>query len=293
MSGGYQIIPTDGSGDTIPIVLTYATSQSFFNQHAPLDPSSNAVPLLMTYIPTKRYVNLLSSRIDGLASVLDVSGNIGTGTGYFIGGTEVLSGSALGAGVTASSLTSVGTLSGGLNIATGQAFKVAGTDVLSSTTLGAGVTASSLTSVGTLGRVDVSGNVSCSGLLSVSRISEGISNLGTLGAGVSTITLDFSSSKSLYYVTPSSNTNLTCAITNVPTSTQYSTYNFTVVVNDASYNPYINSVTVNGTAATLSYNGGVSSVSVTAPARVVQSIVVMFLASATPSYCLTSVSTFT
>jgi hypothetical protein len=48
--------------------------------------------------------------------------------------------------------------SGGIDIASGDTYAIAGTDVLSATTLGSGVTASSLTSVGTLSTLTVSGD---------------------------------------------------------------------------------------------------------------------------------------
>jgi hypothetical protein len=54
-----------------------------------------------------------------------------TGKSYEINGTVVLDSTTLGSGVTASSLTSVGTLSGGLNIASSQTYKINTTDVLS------------------------------------------------------------------------------------------------------------------------------------------------------------------
>jgi ethanolamine utilization microcompartment shell protein EutS/uncharacterized SAM-dependent methyltransferase len=133
------------------------------------------------------------------SNVLDVSGNanISEGNALKIGGTTVLSASALGSGVLASSLTSVGTLSslavsgdltvdtntfkvdsntnkvgimttspsealdvsGNANLSVGNVFKIAGNNVLSATALGSGVTSSSLTSVGTLSSLTVSGDV--------------------------------------------------------------------------------------------------------------------------------------
>jgi hypothetical protein len=57
--------------------------------------------------------------------------DIATGKTYKIAGTDVLSASSLGSNVTGSSLTSVGTLSGGLNIASSQTYKINTTDVLS------------------------------------------------------------------------------------------------------------------------------------------------------------------
>ena len=122
------------------------------------------------------------------ANMLDCSGNINTSTGYYIGNTAVLSSSTIGAGVTNSSLTSLGTLSslsvsgntnfnncklgiddgsnnsanmldcsGNINSSTG--YYIGNTAVLSSSTIGAGVTNSSLTSVGTLKNLNTTGQI--------------------------------------------------------------------------------------------------------------------------------------
>jgi hypothetical protein len=68
--------------------------------------------------------------------------NLGaSGLAYYINGTSVLNATSLGSNVTGSSLTSVGTLSGGLNISTSQTYKVNSVDVLSaSIVLGSAVT---------------------------------------------------------------------------------------------------------------------------------------------------------
>jgi hypothetical protein len=92
--------------------------------------------------------------------------NLLSGKQYEINGTSVLSATTLGSGVTGSSLTSVGTLTGGLNISTGQTYKINNTNVLSATALGSGVTGSSLTSVGTLTSLS-SGAITTTGTLAV------------------------------------------------------------------------------------------------------------------------------
>jgi hypothetical protein len=61
--------------------------------------------------------------------------NLVTGKAYYINGTSVLDSTTLGSGVTGSSLTSVGTLSGGLNIAASQTYKVDTSEVLSKSKL--------------------------------------------------------------------------------------------------------------------------------------------------------------
>jgi hypothetical protein len=98
--------------------------------------------------------DLITEEIRIMTSTGEIVGlNIGTmyGSGTFkVGGTTVLNLTTLGSTVVNSSLTSVGTLTGGLNIASGQTYKINSVDVLSSTTLGSTVVNSSLTSVGTL-----------------------------------------------------------------------------------------------------------------------------------------------
>ena len=61
--------------------------------------------------------------------------NLLTGKTYKINGTTVLDATTLGSGVTASSLTSVGTLAGGLNIAVSQTYKINTTAVLDATSV--------------------------------------------------------------------------------------------------------------------------------------------------------------
>lgn len=56
------------------------------------------------------------------------------------------------------------TSSENLNVSTGKTYKIAGTDVLSATTLGSGVTSSSLTSLGTLSALNVTGNATVNGV---------------------------------------------------------------------------------------------------------------------------------
>jgi hypothetical protein len=61
--------------------------------------------------------------------------NIASTKEYYINGNSVLSATTLGSGVAGSSLTSVGTLTGGLNIASSQTYKVNSAEVLSSSKL--------------------------------------------------------------------------------------------------------------------------------------------------------------
>ena len=83
----------------------------------------------------------------------------GAGTAYKIGGTNVVTSTALGSTIASSSLTSIGTLTTPLNLLTGQSYQINGASVLSATALGSGVTGSSLTSVGELSSLTTSGDV--------------------------------------------------------------------------------------------------------------------------------------
>lgn len=157
---------------------------------------------------------------------IDVAGNVDLASSYTykINGTSVLSATALGSGVTSSSLTSVGTLSsltvsgnlnvdsgtlqvdsandrvgvggapshkldvaGNVNVGSGNTYKINGTDVLSATALGAGVTSSSLTSLGTLSSLSVSGTVTFSTPLPDSALAT-ISTAGKIANSATTAT---------------------------------------------------------------------------------------------------------
>ncbi len=113
-------------------------------------------------IATVTGTTLFSRQLSVSGIVTTGTHNLITGNTYQIAGVNVLSATTLGANVVTSSLTSVGTLSGGLNIASGQTYRVNGTAVLDATTLGSSVTASSLTSVGTLTSLNVTGIVTAS-----------------------------------------------------------------------------------------------------------------------------------
>jgi len=73
---------------------------------------------------------------------------------------------------------------GSLNISTGNTYKINGTNVLSSTTLGSGVTNSSLTSVGTLTSLTVTNNISSiSGTINGDGSGLTSLNAGNIGSG--------------------------------------------------------------------------------------------------------------
>jgi hypothetical protein len=129
--------------------------------------------------------------IKGLPSTsyaLDIYGNLNvrSGSTYKLNGTDVLSSTTLGSGITSSSLTSIGQQTSGVDIASGQSYKINGTSVLSGTTLGANVVTSSLTSFGTLSGITVGGLATLGGTVASN-------NYVNVGSATDTAYVDFHS----------------------------------------------------------------------------------------------------
>jgi hypothetical protein len=191
-----QYLTMNASGEYVtPYTnITYSSLDTNWND-SKFDFNIKDKPILTILGGTNNYVGINDT---SPAYPLDVSGtvNISTGQTYKINGTDVLSGSSLGTGVTSSSLTSVGTLTGlningsvqmntngfvfdsttnrvgirndaptytldvcgNMNVDNGS-YKINGTNVLYASTLGSSITSSSLTSVGTLTGLTVTGDV--------------------------------------------------------------------------------------------------------------------------------------
>lgn len=83
-------------------------------------------------------------------------------------------------------------VSGNINMTTGGTYKINGTDVLSSSTLGSGVTSSSLTSVGTLNNLGISGTLAIdnSGGTTISGTITGASNAAISASASNIITMN-------------------------------------------------------------------------------------------------------
>jgi hypothetical protein len=202
---------------------------------------------------------------NSLATIDDTGNlNIPTGQSYQINGTSVLSGSALGSGITSSSLTSVGTLTsltvtgsiaanGGVNVATGQAYQINGTSVLTNNTLGSGVTSSSLTTVGTLTGLTVNGTTNLKQITETS-----VNNFtSTLSPSTGTLTVDTSAATVVLGDLDASVT--TWAFTNVPAVNNKAT-TVTLIIDGDTAQTYGDACSVNGTAITngVKWAGGVA-----------------------------------
>ena len=121
---------------------------------------------------------------------------------------------------------------------------------------------------------------------SVYTYSTGISSGGTFSH-------DYSANGSTVLLTGTIGGTFTCAISNVPTLIPTSSYGracvVTLIMNN-SPSTYCNAVTVNGTSATVYFNGGSSSISISSASVVVQQLAIYY-ASLT-YYVLSNVSSF-
>jgi len=73
------------------------------------------------------------------------------------------------------------------------------------------------------------------------------------------INISFTGGSTVYYTVPTAATNFKINFTNIPTVLNQS-FSCTVLINTSSYRCYCNTITVNGTAATLICNGGIANV---------------------------------
>ena len=125
------------------------------------------------------------------------------------------------------------------------------------------------------------GALSCVGFTStgdtkITRIGETINNYGSISSN--TITTSWTSGN-IIYATPASSTNLSLVITSVPTTVNTS-FNFSVLLDASTYKVYINALTLNGSAATLLYNGGSASIpTLTSAGAIIQSFNAIYTAS--------------
>jgi hypothetical protein len=155
----------------------------------------------------------------------------------------------------------------------------------------ANTTLSALTVSGntTLGNTTLS-TLTVSGQAKITQLCENMYNTGTLSSSTASLVW---TNGSIFYMTPMSTSNLTVAITSVPTTSSYISYDFSIVINTATYKVYCTSLTVNGSGVTLIFNNGSSNTSVASATVVVQNFMIIFTSSSsTPFKCLTSVSQY-
>jgi hypothetical protein len=135
------------------------------------------------------------------------------------------------------------------------------------------------------GDVSLNGNLFINNYAKFNRITENIAN-ATFG---STITLAYSSSASLYYVTPTSATNFTVNFTGLPTDPNQ-TFVCTLLINTGSTNRcYGNVVQIGGIGKTLLCNGGIANVSLGSCTFVSQSFVFVNAGGSAPVAIMTNI----
>jgi len=120
-------------------------------------------------------------------------------------------------------------------------------------------------------------------LFTTNRITEVITPV----TGGASVTCNYNSSG--IFSTNAHTANFTIAITNVPT-TQNRTINITLLINSSTNKFYGNTITVNASATTPIINGGSSSISVSSATLIIQQITIIYLASQTPAYVISSVN---
>ena len=156
-----------------------------------------------------------------------------------------------------------------------------GTMVLSGSGAGLGVAGNIYAG----GSLNVAGGSTLTGINYVDRLSELIFNSAS-GA----IAFDYNNGSTFYVQTPAT-ANFTAAFTNVPT-TANRTFVASIILNSASNKFYANAVTVNGTAATLLFNGGASAISVASATAIVQTFAFVVGSGSTVIFVFSNVASY-
>ena len=111
----------------------------------------------------------------------------------------------------------------------------------------------------------------------INNFSRLIEQVQALTVTTNAFTFDFSTS-SVGYCTPSSATNMTCSITNLPFSTYSgSSFTITVIINASTNKNYVTTVNVNGSAQTVRFAGGSANITVASAIYIIQTITVLVL----------------
>ena len=132
----------------------------------------------------------------------------------------------------------------------------------------------------------IGGNKSLTGMTTVNEVAELITNPSITS---NAFTANYSNG-AIFYLTPASSTNLSCNITNIPTSQTYRTYTITLLIDSSTYKVYANTVTVNGTSYSPIYIGGSSAISITSATVVMQTLSIIFTTGSTPWKIISSVN---
>jgi hypothetical protein len=131
--------------------------------------------------------------------------------------------------------------------------------------------------------------------LTVKRICEKIDS-AIVSFSANVLTVDLSTNPNILYMDDlTSNTNFRLALTNSPNGA-YRCYTFTLWIDTSLYKAYCDTVSINGTVKTVLFNGGASSIDISAAnntTMLIQQITVFYLLSASnPDKVVSNISLF-
>jgi hypothetical protein len=124
-------------------------------------------------------------------------------------------------------------------------------------------------------------------LMRIQKMSE---NFTTTSIVSNTVTVNYGTSNSAYYVSPTTSDNLTFDITNVPTGKTYCSYTLTFLLDTSTYKVYGSTIKVNGSTMVIKYGLGSAHSNINDVSLAIQQVVVFFTTLTTPNVVLTSVT---
>ncbi len=137
-------------------------------------------------------------------------------------------------------------------------------------------------------KATVAGTNSFSGSCKFTNVTSLSENITAVSTVTSVATCDYSTA-AVFLITNATAANFALALTNVnPASLTYKTFIVTLIISATNKN-YSNSITINGTARTILYNGGSAGIPVlTSATQIVQTFSVIYGASSTVPVCVLS-----
>ena len=129
-----------------------------------------------------------------------------------------------------------------------------------------------------------SGITNLNGMTNILRLSDTLSSVAVASGSAAC-----NYNNGAVFVITGQTANFTLALSNL-TPVANKTYSVTLLISSASSKFYANALTVNGTAATFIYNGGLSSVSVSSATYIIQQFNIIYTASTSaPAFVISSI----
>lgn len=112
----------------------------------------------------------------------------------------------------------------------------------------------------------------------INKVSKTAEQMGNLTITSNAATWDYPTTPAIAYVTPSSATNFTLNITNIPfVFSGSSSVTVTLLINTSTNKAYANAITVNGTSYTMRFCGGSAAINISSAVWVLQTITILIL----------------